>query len=165
MENEGQNVEQTQQQQGISYEDAQALITQTAEEVAATYYQPEREADATYAADLQSLGDALSGDIKALSSGVDSLAASQDSKAGETVVVVLDSSQWSEIQKCWGWAKAGAQVGDNAKCVSLNRRSHASNGGNHIGHGVSTSHLPSSLPLTEKLNYEPDDVTQRPEHD
>lgn len=111
METEGQGVEQTQRQDGISYEDAQALISQTAEEVAASYYEHEREADATYAADLQSLGDALSGDIKALSSGVDALSAKEDSKAGETVVVVLDSSQWAEIQKCWGWAKAGAQVG------------------------------------------------------
>lgn len=111
MGDEGQNVEQTQQPQGISYEDAQALISQTADAVAESYWQHEREADAAYAEDLESLGASLSGDLKALTAGVDALSAKEDSKAGETVVVVLDSSQWAEIQKCWGWAKAGAQVG------------------------------------------------------
>ena len=34
-----------------------------------------------------------------------------DEGAKTSAVVLLDDQQWSDLQRCWGWAKGGVQVG------------------------------------------------------
>lgn len=34
-----------------------------------------------------------------------------DDGAKTSAVVLLDEHQWSDLQRCWGWAKGGVQVG------------------------------------------------------
>lgn len=62
--------------------------------------------------DIAGLGEVIRGGndevIKAIAAG------NEDTKAGasgEVVTVQVSDSQWATMQKCWGWAKAGAQVG------------------------------------------------------
>lgn len=48
----------------------------------------------------------LHDDIGVLNAKLDAI----KSTGGESSVVVIDSSQWDTVARCWGWAKTGASM-------------------------------------------------------
>ena len=93
----------------VSIDEVQTLVN----DAIVAYDQRLHESEQNYASSLEGLRADLSGDISGIKGSVDNLAkASADgAKADEVYIVQLDGEQWATLQKCWGWSKAGAQVG------------------------------------------------------
>lgn len=105
--------------QVVAVDDVQYVVDAAVSDALARYgegVQPPTDYATT--ADVQAVALSLSHDISGVKSDVKALADSK-SDASEVVVVTLDSQQWETVQRCWGWAKAGAQVGLYVELVLL----------------------------------------------
>lgn len=97
--------------QVVAVDDVQSVVDAAVTDALARYGEgAQPPTDYATTADVQAVALSLADDIKGVKADVEAVADTR-SDASEVVAVALDEQQWATVQKCWGWAKAGAQVG------------------------------------------------------
>lgn len=92
----------------VALDDVRTLLVESYEEVASQYDQRGAERDEVLSHDLQQVAAGL----QSLADAQEATAAQEDSENdASATVVVLDQQQWADVQRCWGWAKAGLATG------------------------------------------------------